>query len=152
MTLGQETRRPLPLQGARNESLTTRLTIMTLNIVVDVQQCDRRTKRNWTKTAHNTHTRTLRALKKKHRKWTCIVPNVSITRPLSAQMWITPIHTLVEHWAYWRPQLVVAEWLANHRIGNNNKNIRPTGPHYCDGSGLKISTNSNQLNDIFFSL
>jgi len=27
--------------------------------------------------------------KKKERKWTCIVPIVSITRPLSTQMWIT---------------------------------------------------------------
>jgi len=30
---------------------------------------------------------------RKKRKWTCIAPIVSITRPLSAQIWITPANT-----------------------------------------------------------
>ena len=34
---------------------------------------------------------------KKERKWTCIVPIVSITLPLSAQMWITQSYLQIHH-------------------------------------------------------
>jgi len=44
-------------------------------------------KQNWTKTAHNTHTH---------------FDLVLICTHLHATVWLQ-----VEHWAYWRPQLVV---------------------------------------------
>jgi len=51
-----------------------------------------RNKANWTKTAHNTHTHT----------HTHLASIRTYARPV---VWLR-----VEHWAYWRPQLVVAEW------------------------------------------
>ena len=36
-------------------------------------------------------------MKGKERKWTCIAPIVSITRPLSAQMWITQSYLQIHH-------------------------------------------------------
>jgi len=35
--------------------------------------------------------------KGKERKWTCIAPIVSITRPLTAQMWITQSYLQIHH-------------------------------------------------------
>jgi len=38
--------------------------------------------------------------RKKERKWTCIVPILSITRPLSTQMWITQSYLQIHHICY----------------------------------------------------
>jgi len=60
-------------------------------------QCGWRTKINWTKTAHST------------RICTCICGRLGLV-PINTH---THTHVVVwirvEHWAYWRPQLVVAE-------------------------------------------
>jgi len=65
--------------------------------------CDRRTKINWTKTAHNT------------RICTSICGHLGCVSIHTHTHTHTVVWIRVEHWAYWRPQLVVAEKLVTPR-------------------------------------
>ena len=82
-------------------------------------QCGRRTKINWTNTAHNT------------RICICICGHLGLVPIHTHTHAYTVVWIRVEHWAYWQPQLVVAE-----------KSVTPRQPTTTTTTTMLVSSGS----------